>query len=116
MAATKVGGFFFVVCFACCALSWVEGLFALQETGCTLLYADWSTFMGVSFRENRREVEEVMADVGGSVAYATIMCLGRRIAFLKKLVRRIQDSSDGKTSITPCAVDVIYRVPAEILS
>lgn len=89
-AAARVCGSSVAVCFDCCASQWTENFVSLQGAGCASPNAAGSTLSMVSIGEWLRGKDEaVITDVGGPMAYATIMCFGRPIALAEKLVTRI---------------------------
>lgn len=51
----------------------------------------------------------------GPVSYSTIRSSGRFIVFGEALVTRIRKDCDGRTSITPWAPNITWRVPSNIL-
>lgn len=72
-------------CFACSALFKAVLCFASHLAECSSRSAEWSRLSGVPIGNRWLIMDDaVIMDVGGPVEYATIINLGRFIAFVKK--------------------------------
>lgn len=99
--STGICGLFVLVFFVCCALLWAVIFAASQGAERKWLFTVGSTLSGAPMVMWEKVVGKAgTLDVGGPVAYATTICLGRGIAFMEKLATRKRNGCHARTSIT----------------